>query len=52
MQDLLLKNNLATSTPGGEVRQAARVQTITTLGSLDAGLVIKLYCSSFKMRTS
>jgi arabinogalactan oligomer / maltooligosaccharide transport system substrate-binding protein len=37
MQDLLLHYNLATSTPGAEVRQVARVQTITTLGSLDAG---------------
>lgn len=35
MQDLLLNHNLATSAPGAEVRQVARVQTITTLGSLD-----------------
>ena len=37
MQDLLLNHNLATSAPGAEVRQVARVQTLATLGSLDAG---------------
>ena len=37
MQALLLHYNLATSAPGAEVRQEARVQTITTLGSLDPG---------------
>jgi arabinogalactan oligomer/maltooligosaccharide transport system substrate-binding protein len=36
MQDLLLNHKLATSTPGMEVSQVARVQTLTTLRSLDA----------------
>lgn len=37
MQGLLLSHNLATSAPGSEVRQVARVRTLTTLGSLDPG---------------
>lgn len=36
MRDLLLNHNLAKSTPGDEVRQIARVQTLSTLRSLDA----------------
>ena len=36
MRDLLLNHNLAKSAPGDEVRQVARVQTLTTLRSLDA----------------
>ena len=36
MRDLLLNHNLTKSTPGDEVRQVARVQTLTTLRSLDA----------------
>ena len=37
MQSLLLNPSPAKSTPADEVRQLATVQTITTLGSLDAG---------------
>jgi arabinogalactan oligomer / maltooligosaccharide transport system substrate-binding protein len=37
MQDLLVTDGLATSAPGAEVRQVARVQTLATLGSLDQG---------------
>jgi len=36
MRDLLLNHNLAKSAPGDEVRQVARVQTLSTLRSLDA----------------
>lgn len=36
MQDLLLNHNLVTSTPGKETSQVARVQTLTTLRSLNA----------------
>src|SRR5689334_23871731 len=35
-RDLLLTHKLAESTPGDEVRQVARVQTLTTLRSLNA----------------
>lgn len=35
MRDMLLNQHLATSIPGGEVRQAAEVQTVSTLRSLD-----------------
>ena len=37
IRDLLLTDNLAKSTPGDAVSQVARVQTLTTLRSLDAG---------------
>jgi arabinogalactan oligomer / maltooligosaccharide transport system substrate-binding protein len=37
IRDLLISDNLAKSTPGEEVSQVARVQTLTTLRSLDAG---------------
>jgi arabinogalactan oligomer / maltooligosaccharide transport system substrate-binding protein len=36
MRDMLLNQHLATSIPGGEVPQAATVQTVSTLRSLDA----------------
>ncbi len=35
IRDLLLNDNLAKSTPGDDVSQVARVQTLTTLRSLD-----------------
>ena len=36
MRDLLLNKNLSKSAPGDEANQVARVQTLTTLRSLDA----------------